>query len=114
MQKILLAAAVLLSVSSTVWAEPCFGPGSCGTPENPEIPTGPATLCIGSAPCQAVAYQWIGDFAVADSSLANGYRVMGWSGPCLAASHADCPDIFNQAFTDLNLNALRANRAQGY
>lgn len=98
---------------------PQFGPGPC-TPgcvsiiePHPVVaePMGPAELCIADA-CQFVRYVWIGNIVVAESQLANNYAVIGWSGPCLAASRGECPDILNQAFADLTMNAKRANRAQ--
>lgn len=93
-----------LSLSFTASAQ-CFSPG-CGTP----LPNGPAELCIREA-CQPVRYSWLGTMAVAESTLPNGYNVLGWAGPCAEAS-LNCPDILNQAFADLRTNALRANRAQ--
>jgi hypothetical protein len=76
-------------------------------------PVGPGELCIRDA-CSPVVYFWVGDKAVAESRLANGYEVLGWAGPCLSEDRALCPDILNQAFTDLRTNALRANRAQNF
>lgn len=66
------------------------------------------TLCFQEA-CQPVTYQVVGPFTIATSALPNGYEVLGWSGPC---DQPVCPDIRNQAFMDLTLNAKRANRAQ--
>ena len=134
MYKVILAVAALwLSVSVPYWASaqscpegqifnscdgPQVGPGPCtpgcvaiGVPPVITDPVAPGELCLPQG-CQSVSYVWIGDLVVAESRLANGYAVMGWSGPCLEPTQADCPDIFNQAFADLELNAKRANRAQ--
>lgn len=99
---------------------PQFGPGAC-TPGCVNVlpppasvgPVGPESLCITSY-CHPVSYSWVGNFAVAESSLANGYTVLGSSGPCLNEDRSLCPDIFNQAFSDMRLKALQANRAQQY
>lgn len=87
---------------------PCFGPGGCGVVD--PNPTGPVFLCI-PAGCNVVTYRNVDGFVIAVSQLPNGYPVIGWSGACL---DTDCPDIYNQAFADLELNAKRANRAQRY
>lgn len=136
MRVLLLSLLVLFSVSA---AGQSFGPAGCpagqvyddcnhtsaspaacvsgcraSTPVSPpatDKPTGPVELCI-QAECRLVTYYWIGNIVVAESQLANGYAVIGWSGPCLAASRGECPDILNQAFADLTTNAKRANRAQ--
>ena len=121
-----------LLVSSLAFAQSCpegqifnscdgpqFGPGPC-TPGcvavgvHPVItdPVGPAELCV--TECRSVTYRWIGDLVVAESALANGYQVLGWSGPCNSADRGECPDILNQAFADLTMNAKRANRAQKF
>ena len=99
---------------------PQFGPGGCvlgcrGEAVAPPAsgPFGPAELCINNA-CSPVTYFWVGAKAVAESKLPNGYEVLGWSGPCLNENRAECPDILNQAFNDLRVNALRANRAQTF
>ena len=112
------AIVLALILSSTAFADgvyvgpgPCFSP-ACG-PELPIQPTGPAELCLPEG-CNTVGYGWYGDMAVAASQLPNGYPIMGWSGPCLSADRSQCPNIFVQAWTDLQLNALRANRAQGF
>lgn len=96
---------------------PQFGPGPCipgcivsGNPPPSNEPTGPSELCIREE-CRSVAYSWMGNIAIAESELPNGYRVLGWAGPCANADRS-CPDILNQAFNDLRTNALRANRAQ--
>lgn len=84
----------------------------CVPAESPDV-TGPDALCV-SAYCHSVAYQWAGDFALAQSALGNGYAVIGIAGPCFAEDRSLCPDIFNQAFNDLRLKALQANRAQSW
>ena len=99
---------------------PSVGPGPCvpGCIPDPNAPpppgpgpTGPNNLCIAGV-CHPVVYTWFGKMAVAESKVtASGYPVMGWAGPCLFADIKRCPDIRNQAFLDLKLNALRANRA---
>jgi hypothetical protein len=66
-------------------------------------------LCLPEG-CNPVAYYEYGRFTVAESVLPNNYPVMGWSGPCFG----ECPDVRNQAFTDLEMNAKRANRAQRF
>jgi hypothetical protein len=99
-----------------------FGPGGCVPgcqvvpsviPENPPIvvPVVPQELCLPKG-CSTITYFWVGAKVVAESRLPNGYEVLGWSGPCPSDDRSQCPDIFNQAFADLRMNALRANRAQ--
>lgn len=83
----------------------CFGPGGC---IEPEPIAGPSLLCLPEG-CHPVNYTEINGFTVAESTLPNGWPVLGWSGPCTTGS---CPDIRNQAFSDLEMNAKRANRAQ--
>lgn len=85
--------------SSVSLAQPCFSPGPCA----PE-------LCLPSG-CVAVTYTVLDSFIIASAKIPNGYPVIGWSGPCF---DEDCPDLANQAFADLELNAKRANRAQRY
>ena len=99
---------------------PQTGPGQCtpgcvavGVPPVVDDPVAPNELCVPEG-CQSVRYVWIGNVVIAASRLSNGYEVLGWSGPCLAASRGECPDILNQAFSDLTMNAKRANRAQGF
>jgi hypothetical protein len=87
----------------------CFGPAGCN-PDYAPPASGPTLLCLPEG-CNVVSYSEINHFTVAESVLPNGYPVMGWSGPCLSG---DCPDIRNQAFADLELNAKRANRAQRF
>lgn len=91
---------------------PQFGPGSCvpGCVGVELVPReGQAFLCLLGS-CTPVEYQLNNGFAFAFSQLPNGYRVVGWSGPCADV----CPDLLNQAFSDLELNAKRAYRAQRY
>jgi hypothetical protein len=90
----------LLFIPSLVMAEPCFSP-ACPVPEY--------QLCF--ATCAPVQFTTVGAFTLASSQLPNGYPVVGWSGPCF---DGNCPDVKNQAFADLELNAKRANRAQRY
>lgn len=100
---------------TSVGPAPCV-PGCVGVPVAPpsfDEPTGPNELCLPEG-CQPVSYTWAGNLVVAESRLENGYPVMGWSGPCLALTRGQCPDIKNQAFADLRLAALRAHRAQRY
>lgn len=87
---------------------PCFGP-AC-VPVEPVEPTGPAELCLPEG-CSPVTYRWLDRFMTATSFLPNGYPVIGWSGACDAEV---CPDIKNQAFSNLEWNAKVANRAQRY
>ena len=125
-----------LIFSSMAFAEPCFGPGgcapepvvtepcfgpACGVYVGPGVPepTGPAELCLPDG-CNQVSYieqvVRFNDrafvFTNAYSFLPNGWPVKGWSGPC--DQDTVCSDIRNQAFSDLELNAKRANRAQRY
>jgi hypothetical protein len=90
---------------------PCV-PGCVAIPGYEPTP-GPSLLCIRNE-CQSVRYSWTGDLAVAESQLANGYSVLGWAGPCVYSDRSQCPDIWNQAFQDLQINALRSHRAQGF
>jgi len=97
---------------------PQFGGGGCipgcfdvVAPPVVTDPVAPGELCVPDS-CQSVSYAWIGNLVIAVSQLSGGYAVLGWSGPCLAGSHDECPDIMNQAFADLTMNAKRANRAQ--
>lgn len=105
-----LCLSALIFSSMAFAAEPCFGPGGCAPEPVVPDPAGPVFLCI-PAGCNVVTYRNIDNFVIAVSQLPNGYPVIGWSGACL---DADCPDIYNQAFSDLELNAKRANRAQRY
>ena len=136
MYKVILAVVALwISVLVPYWASaqscpegqifnscdgPQFGGGGCvpgcvviGVPPVMTDPVGPSELCLPDG-CRPVTYYWIGDLVVAESALANGYQVLGWSGPCLSANRGECPDILNQAFSDLTMNAKRANRAQSF
>lgn len=93
-----------------------FGPAPCIEQCVPAhvapLPTGPAELCL-PAGCTPISYDWQGDMAIASTVLSSGYPVIGWAGPCRSADR-QCPDILNQAADDLRVNALRANRAQGF
>lgn len=129
---ILVLSALLLSWGIVAYADSCpagqewnacdgpqFGGGGCipGCVGEPTAPpstdlSGPGELCLPEG-CQPVSYSWLGTLVVAESRLPNGYAVLGWSGPCLELNQ-QCPDILNQAFADLRMNALRANRAQRY
>lgn len=91
---------------------PCI-PGCVGSSFPTDGPFGPSELCLQDS-CSPVSYTWFGNLVVAESTLPNGYEVMGWSGPCLESTMAQCPDILNQAFSDLRTTALRAYRAQQY
>ena len=102
MKLLLLTLAVIPSLSI---GQACFSP-SCG----PIQPVGTPELCIADV-CTPVSYSWTGDIALATATLANGYQVVGWSGPCKSVDRSQCPDIFNQAHRDLIVNALRVNRA---
>lgn len=50
--------------------------------------------CVGPAPC-----------------VTEGFPTMGWSGPCNSTDLSTCPDIYNQAYSDMVTNAKRINRA---
>ena len=104
---LLLVSTLLFSVSA-VACNQGFGPGGCVS-ETPD-PSGPKELCI--LECRSVQYTQFGLFALATSTLANGYSVLGWAGPCQMDNLTLCPDIYNQAFQDLYITAQRANRAQ--
>ncbi len=111
MKALFLSLSLMLTLPTAAYSQACFGPGGC-QPEMPQ-PTGPTELCL-PAGCTPVAYSWHGDFAVAQSTLQNGYPVAGVIGPCMNPDRSACPDIMNQAFTVLRINALQANRAQNY
>lgn len=91
------------------------GPGPCipGCIAAPIGPIGPAQLCIANV-CAPVVYGWEGDIATAQSTAPSGYQVIGWSGPCGYSNRSQCPDIFNQAFEDMRMNALKVHRAQNF
>jgi len=107
-RKLILVALLTTGVAAN--SEPCFGPGGC---VNPEQPVGPTQFCMVDS-CQPVVYSWSGDYAIAQSSLTNGYPVAGLAGPCFNQNRGECPDIFNQAFAMLKTRALEAHRAQRY
>lgn len=135
-----LVIAGLLFGSSLVYGQTCVGPAPCpedivwddcsgpvfgpspqcipGWRPGPTVPpppadlfpVGPTELCLGASGCFPVAYRVDGGFMLAESVLQNGYPVLGWSGPCFGSVDT-CPDIGNQAWADLRLNALRIHRA---
>lgn len=95
---------VLLSlVMLPAYSQVCPGPSGCSPP------TGPNELCLREH-CSPVIYSPLGGIIIAESNV-DGYSVIGWAGPCLKSSFAECPDILNQAFSDLEINAFRALRA---
>lgn len=99
-------ALVLAFVPALAFSQICPGPGGC----IPTEPTGPSELCFREV-CVPVTYSQFGaNLIIAESTVA-GYPVIGWAGPCLKQSLSECPDILNQAFEDLRINALRALRA---
>lgn len=108
MRLLILVSALLVSMAANANCNQGFGPGGC-VPESPAL-LGPAELCI--IDCKPVIYTQFGLFALATSSLGNGYSVLGWAGPCQLDNLSLCPDIYNQAFQDLYITAQRANRAQ--
>lgn len=101
---------VMMALPASVNAGTCAGPAPCPPDAGP---TGPAELCLPDG-CTPVEYTWHGDFALAEGTLVNGYRIFGWAGPCDWPDHTRCPNIFNQAYSDMSLYALRAYRAQRY
>jgi len=125
--KTVLTAALLLTASLSfaatcpdgqIW-QSCSGtsagPGPCipGCIGDSAPVAGPAELCLPDG-CQPVQYSWMGDIVVAESMLMNGYSVLGWAGPCVHEDRLLCPNIFEQAFQDLTINALRSTRAQSF
>lgn len=93
---------------------PCVPGWVCPLPPPPPtgvevVPVGPNQLCLGTSGCFPVSYRVDGGFVLAESVLPNGYRVLGWSGPC-AGMISSCPDIGKQAHADLRMNALRIYR----
>ena len=112
-----LVLAVSLLIAPAAYAGTCAGPAyPCENPPNypnPSEPVGPAELCLPTG-CSPVVSEWVGDFVSAQSTLPNGYPVAGLIGPCPPPDRSQCPDIGNQAFLALKLNALAANRAQRY
>jgi len=96
---------------------PQVGPGPCTPgwvcpvvpPAPPALPVAPMEVCYGDDVCKPVRYRHDGGFMIAETVTPNGYRVMGWSGPC-AGPLVTCPDIARQAWADLEINALRINR----
>ncbi len=102
MKSIVLALSLLIAPSA--YAGTCAGPGPC---EPSNDPTGPAELCLPGG-CSAVEYEMRDGFAIARTTTPGGYPVLGWAGPC----GSSCPNIYQQAFEDAQINALRALRAQ--
>lgn len=88
---------------------PGWKPGPTVPPPADVFPAGPAELCLGASGCFPVRYSPFGLFMIAESVLPNGYPTMGWAGPCFGPMNT-CPDIGNQAWSDLRLNALRIHR----
>ena len=112
--KSIITFVVSLLIAPAAYAGTCAGPAyPCENPPTYPDPTGLAELCLPTG-CSPVVYEWVGDFVSAQSTLPNGYPVAGLIGPCLSADRSQCPDIGNQAFLALKLNALAANRAQRY
>ena len=105
-----LLALILSAQASAQCFSPAHPDDPCdGTPFTPPPISSPSLLCLPEG-CNPVSYTEINGFTVAESVLPNNYPVIGWSGPCFDV----CPDIRNQAFSDLEMNAKRANRAQRY
>ena len=95
---------------------PSAGPGPCVPhwmcpvlPPGGALPVGPSELCFGLDGCSSVQYRLDGSFLLAETVLPNGFAVLGWAGPCLGPL-TGCPDLANQAFSDLRLNAYRIYR----
>ena len=103
MKRFALALALAPSLS---FGQVCPGPAGCV----PSEPTGPSELCIRES-CASVTYSQFGANLMIAESTVVGYPVIGWAGPCLKPTLSECPDILNQAFDDLQTNALRALRA---
>lgn len=104
MKRIALALAIVPALS---FGQVCPGPGGCV----PTEPTGPGELCIRES-CAPVIYSQFGANLIIAESTVLGYPVIGWAGPCLKPSLAECPNMLVQAFEDLRINALRALRAR--
>lgn len=104
MKKLILAVSLCL-FSTIAFSQVCAGPGPC-VPTEPVIPT---ELCIRDV-CTPINYNQLDKIVIANSNI-NGYAIIGWAGPCLKETIQQCPDIFNQAVSDLYINATRALRA---
>lgn len=106
--KYTLLLALILSAQASAQ---CFSPAppDADCSYHPPAPVGPSEVCV--EVCTPVSYSWVGTIAVAETTLPGGYQVVGWAGPCI---NGNCPDIFNQAHSDLRLNALRVNRAKRF
>jgi hypothetical protein len=76
----------------------------------------PELLCFkdvtGFEVCSIVRYVAVGNIMLAVSKTLDGYEVLGWSGPCDQPSTDGCPSIKRQAFNDLRVNLINAQRAQ--
>lgn len=90
------------------FAQVCPGPGGC----EPTTPFQPPKLCIRDV-CTPVTYTQLDKIVIAQTSI-NGYNIIGWAGPCLQETVNECGDIFNQAFTDLYINTIRAIRVSDF
>lgn len=115
----------LILTQSVSLSATCVGPDSrfCGDPI-PKI-NGPKELCLnkelGCAPVFYSIIEWSSTsgsvfgptpqtpwFAVAVSHV-SGYPVIGVAGPCM--SNWQCPAIYEQAYDDMRLRSLIAQRA---
>ena len=102
---------------TSVGPAPCVPRWICpvSPPATPETPVGPSVMCLGPAGCFPVTYKEIdGGFVIAESVIPAGYPVIGWAGPCFFERGETCPDLGNQAFSDLRMNALRIHRGLRY
>lgn len=123
MKQLILAVILAFTSSFAVSAPVCFSPG-CTDEEIyayclddpdwsgcPTMPTYPKEICFGTD-CTPVSYAVaFEDFIVAQTTMSNGYAIVGWAGPC-AGGVAGCKALANQAFNDLQVNAIRTRRAQ--
>jgi hypothetical protein len=116
-----LAIASILLFSGAVAAQVDFGPGQPPgwTPPNDDgfLPQPPATgapdsICYPSGICSIVSYIPVGQFMLAISQTLDGYPVLGWSGPCDQPTVGGCPSIRRQAYNDLHVNVINAQRAR--
>lgn len=127
MKKTILVAALLVGSSAIAgecvdgqWVGTYAGPGSTPPDCTQEVippdsgfttPVSGNALCFPDG-CSAIAFTWVGLFRVAQSTLPNGYPVLGFSGPCL--NYNGCDEIDVQAESSLFWNARQAHRAQRY
>jgi len=119
----------LLGLAATVFStnvqsqEPCFSP-ACGPAVSSQ------ELCLPQG-CSPVVYYRVENFSVAVavvpgtklpsngacvgpgpcSNTTEGFKVMGWSGPCPSDDFSMCPDLLTQSFENMRTNALRVNRS---